>query len=165
MTSALVNLIGRPGYRTFRTFPGRLDGVTDPDPVPTRGPDGSPLGTEGRPGLRDEYPRPSGIGAAVAVGGLWGVLCYSVLWEGTPFEVDRAFVQSVPGSLALLPARLVLWAIRGIEVALGRTFDLADNHLWIGLTTSIVGAVLALAVFLTARAVVRRSRRGSLPRA
>ena len=138
--------------------------MTDPDPVPTRGADSSPLETEGRPGLRDEYPRPSGIATAVAVGGLWGVLGYSVLWEGTPFEVDRPFVQSVPGSLALLPARLVLWAIRGLEVVLGRTFDFADNHLWIGLTTSIVGAVLTLTIFLTARAVVRRLRWGSSPK-
>ncbi len=137
--------------------------MTDPDRVPARGPDGRPTETDEGSGLRDEYPGLSGIGVAVAVGGLWGILCYSVLWEGTPFEVDRAFFRSVGGSLALLPARIVLWSIRRIELLLDRTFDFSGNHLWIGFTTSAVGAVLALAVFLAARAAVRRFGRRASP--
>lgn len=112
-------------------------------------------------GLQDEYPRATGVGIATGIGGLWGVMCYSVLWEGTPFEVDRAFVESVLGTLALLPARLVLWAIRWIELLTDRTFDFADNHLWIGLVASAVGAAIAVAVFLLSRAGLRwlRARR------
>ena len=109
-------------------------------------------------GLRDEYPRVSGIGIATGVGGLWGAMCYSVLWEGTPFEVDRAFVQSLPGTLVLLPARLVLWSIRWIERLTDYTFDFSRNHLWIGLVTSIVGAALAVTAFLLVRLGLRRAR-------
>lgn len=111
-------------------------------------------------GLRDEYPPVSGIGIAVGVGGLWGVLCYSILWEGTPAEVDRRFVESALGTLVLLPARLVLWAIRWIELLLDRTFDFSSNHLWIAVATSAVGAALALIAFLILRAVARRVRTG-----
>jgi hypothetical protein len=114
---------------------------------------------EGRHGLRDEYPRVSGILVATGLGALWGAMCYSVLWDGTPFLVDRAYVESILGTLVLLPARLVLWAIRGLELALGRTFDFSDNHLWIGFVSSAIGALLALGVFLVGRFVVRRLRR------
>lgn len=121
-------------------------------------------GGEGQ-GLRDEYPRTSGVGIATGVGGLWGAMCYSVLWEGTPFEVDRAFVDGVLGTLVLLPARLVLWSIRWIELATDHTFDFSRNHLWIGLVTSAVGAVLTVSGFLLARAGVRRVRaRRTAPR-
>jgi hypothetical protein len=112
---------------------------------------------EGR-GLRDEFPRISGVAVVAGIGVLWGALCYSVLWEGTPFAVDRAFVEGAAGTLALLPARLVLWAIRWVELATGRTFDLADNHLWIGFVASGVGAAIAVVVFLAVRAIVRRLR-------
>jgi len=124
-------------------------------PVSPGDPTGAP---EPRHGLRDEYPRASGIGAAVGVGGLWGALCYAILWEGRPAEVDRRFVESVPGTLVLLPARLVLWAIRWVELLLDRTFDFSRNHLWIGLVTSAVGAGLALVAFLVLRAAARRVR-------
>ena len=109
-------------------------------------------------GLRDDYPRASGIGVAVGIGGLWGILCYSILWEGTPAEVDRRFVESALGTLVLLPARLVLWAIRWVELLLDRTFDFSSNHLWIAVATSAVGAALALIGFLTLRAAARRVR-------
>lgn len=115
-------------------------------------------------GLRDEYPRLSGVGVAVGAGGLWGVLCYSVLWEGRPFAVDRAFVESALGTLVLLPARIVLWTIRWIELLTDRTFDFSRNHLWIGLVTSAVGALMTLLAFLAARLAWRRrvaSRRPS----
>jgi len=117
-----------------------------------------------RHGLRDEYPRVSGIGIATGIGGLWGAMCYSVLWEGTPFEVDRSFVESATGTLVLLPARLVLWSIRWIELLTDHTFDFSNNHLWIGLVTSAVGALLAVAVFLLVRRGVRQVRaRRTLP--
>ena len=96
---------------------------------------------------------------AVGLGALWGAMGYSVLWDGTPFVVDRAFVESALGTLALLPARLVLWAIRGFELALDRTFNFADNHVWIGFVSAAVGALLALVLFLAVRAAVRRLRR------
>jgi hypothetical protein len=112
---------------------------------------------EGR-GLHDEFPRVSGIAVVAGIGMLWGALCYSVLWEGTPFAVDRAFVEGVLGTLVLLPARLVLWAIRWVELVTDRTFDLADNHLWIGFLASAIGATIAVIAFLAARAIVRRLR-------
>jgi hypothetical protein len=115
-------------------------------------------------GLRDEYPRVSGIGIATGIGGLWGVMSYSVLWEGTPFEVDRAFVQSVLGTLVLLPARLMLWSIRWIERLTDRTFDFSRNHLWIGLVSSIVGAAIAVTAFLLVRTGLRRVRARRTPR-
>lgn len=117
-----------------------------------------PRRDEGR-GIRDEYPRTTGIGIATGIGGIWGAVCYSVLWEGTPFTVDRRFVESLAGTLVLLPARLVLWAIRRVELLTGRTFDFSRNHLWIGLLTSAVGAAIAVAAFLLGRALVRRLRR------
>ncbi len=117
------------------------------------------MSDEPRHGLRDEYPRVSGALVAVGLGALWGAICYSVLWDGTPVVVDRAFVESALGTLALLPARLVLWAIRGLELALDRTFDFADNHVWIGFVSSAIGALLALVVYLLVRSLLRRPRR------
>jgi hypothetical protein len=136
--------------------------MTEPDHPASAEPGRGPSHVDEGAGLRDEYPRLSGVGVAVGAGGLWGVLCYSVLWEGRPFGVDRPFVESVFGTLLLLPARLVLWVIRWIELLTERTFDLSRNHLWIGLVTSAVGAVLALLVFLAARVVWRRIVRGRL---
>jgi hypothetical protein len=133
--------------------------MTEPEHTPAAGPEhGTNDAPEGA-GLRDEYPRLSGVGVAVGLGGLWGVLCYSVLWEGRPFGVDRAFVESVLGTLVLLPARLVLWAIRWIELLADRTFDLSRNHLWIGLVTSAVGALITLVAFVVARMMWRRISR------
>jgi len=124
------------------------------DGAPT--PNDEPPAADGARGLRDDYPLRSGAAWAVGVGALWGVLGYSVLWEGTPYEVDRAFVDGAPGTLVLLPVRLVLWAIRWVELLTDRTFDLADNHLWIGMVAGAVGALLALTVFLGARTLWRR---------
>ena len=111
---------------------------------------------EGR-GLRDDYPRRSGTAWALGAGALWGVLGYSVLWKGTPFEVSRAFVEGALGTLLLLPVRLVLWAIRWVELLTDRTFDLSDNHLWIGVVAGALGALLAVTVFLGVRALWRPS--------
>ena len=134
--------------------------MTEPEHPTAAGPDRGTHHADEGAGLRDEYPRLSGVGVAVGVGGLWGVLCYTVLWEGRPFGVDRPFVESLFGTLLLLPARLVLWVIRWIELLTERTFDFSRNHLWIGLVMSAVGAVLALIVFLAARVVWRRIVRG-----
>jgi hypothetical protein len=114
---------------------------------------------EGR-GIRDEFPRASGVAIATGIGGVWGAVCYSILWEGSPVAVDRRFVQSAPGTLMLLPARIVLWAIRRVELLAGRTFDFSSNHLWIGLLTSVVGAALAVGGYLLGRMLIRRLRRG-----
>jgi hypothetical protein len=132
-------------------------GTMDPSPgdAPVR--DDTPSAHGGR-GLRDEYPPRAGAAWALGVGALWGALGYSVLWEGAPFEVDRAFVDSAAGTLVLLPVRLVIWAIRWVELLTDRTFDLADTHLWIGAAASAVGALLAVTVFLGARALSRRRR-------
>ena len=114
---------------------------------------------EGR-GLRDDYPRRSGTAWALGAGALWGVLGYSVLWEGTPFEVSRSYVESALGTLLLLPVRLVLWAIRWVELLTDRTFDFSDNHLWIGVVACAVGALLVVTVFLGVQALWRPSERG-----
>lgn len=114
---------------------------------------------EQRPGLRDEYPRLTGIGVATGLGGLWGAACYGVLWEGVPFAVDRRFVESPFGTLALLPVRIVLWSIRLVEQRVaGRSFDLSRNFGWIGLVASVVGALLAVGAFLCVRTLARRLR-------
>ncbi len=110
-------------------------------------------------GLRDEYPPRATAAWALGFGALWGALGYSVLWEGTPFQVDRAFVDSIPGTLLLLPVRLVLWTIRWTELLMDRTFALADNHLWIGVAASVVGALASVTVLLGARALRRRDER------
>ena len=113
---------------------------------------------EPREGLRDEYPRPTGVGLATALGGLWGFLGYTILWEGAPLQVHRPFVQSLAGTLALLPVRAVIWAIHVAELGAGRTFDLSSTHWWIAPAASLVGAVIALVVFLAGRTLARRTR-------
>ncbi|MGZ5354159.1 MAG: hypothetical protein ACXWDS_04580 [Actinomycetota bacterium] len=113
------------------------------------------------PGLREE--RPPGIsatGLALGAGAIWGVLGYSVLWEGTPFAVQRPFVRSIVGTLVLLPVRAVLWAIHRAEILADRTFDLSANHWWIGVAAGVVGAAIGAGVGLIARAAVRRRSAG-----
>jgi hypothetical protein len=92
---------------------------------------------------------PAIVGAGAGL--LWGAFCYSVLWEGTPFAVDRPFVESVPGTLLLLPARLVLWAIRAAEVLAGRTFVLADATWIFGVGACLAGVALGVLIVLAAR--------------
>ncbi len=110
-------------------------------------------------GLRDEYPRPTGVGAATGIGALWGLFGYTVLWQGSPFGVSRAFVESAPGTLLLLPVRIVLSAIRFVETHVaGRTFDFSDDNWWIGLVAGALGAAIVLLAFLLTRTTVRRLR-------
>jgi membrane associated rhomboid family serine protease len=110
----------------------------------------------------DERVGPPGISVvavAAALGSVWGLLGYSILWEGEPVQVQRPFVESVAGTVALLPVRVVLWAIHLAEDLAGRTFELAENHWWIGVAAAIVGAaILAVSAFVV-RTVIRRLRR------
>ncbi len=109
-------------------------------------------------GLRDEYPKASGIGVAAGIGALWGVAGYTVLWNGVPFGVDRAFVESVFGTLILLPVRTVLWFVHLAEDAAGHPFGFADDNWWIGLAAAAVGAAMLVILFVVARAALRAVR-------
>jgi hypothetical protein len=101
--------------------------------------------------------RPATIGAGVGL--LWGAFCYSVLWEGSPFAVDLRFVESVGGTLLLLPARLVLWAIRGVEVVTGRTFDLSASTWLLGVATAAAGLLTGVLIVLAVRGAASLVRR------
>jgi hypothetical protein len=95
----------------------------------------------------DESARPARTSAlAIAAGGgaLWGALCYSILWDGTPFLVDRRFVESVRGTLTLLPARIALWGVHLAEAIAGHAFDLSRST-WI-LAAAVVVAGMAVCV-------------------
>ncbi len=113
----------------------------------------------GTRGLRDETPpRLSTAGVATGLGAAWGLLGYAILWEGVPVGVDRPFVQSLGGTLALLPVRAVLWGIRRAEVLAGRTFDLSANHWWIAPAAGVIGAAIVAGVMVLARAALWRLR-------
>ncbi|MGH2637102.1 MAG: hypothetical protein ACRDHU_13290 [Actinomycetota bacterium] len=117
---------------------------------------------ERRDGIyEDGPPRPSPLGIACTIGAVWGLLGYSILWEGIPFLVQRPFVQSVTGTLVLLPIRTVLWAIHASEGLAGRSFDFSRNHWWIAVLAGLVGAATGAAVWWGARSVLRRLRPGS----
>lgn len=152
MTSALANPTiakGTGGSRDGRAAPGhtvRMD----------RSGQAAPRGR----GLRDEAPpRLSLVGVAAGLGALWGLLGYSILWDGVPITVDRPFVQSVGGTLVLLPVRAVLWGIHLAEDVAGRPFDLSRTHWWIALAAGAVGAAILFVVATTARGLAR-GRRG-----
>ena len=113
-----------------------------------------------RRGLRlEDHPRVSVLGVAASVGAVWGLLGYSILWEGVPVTVQRPFVESVVGTLALLPVRAVLWAIHLAETLEHRTFDLSQNHAWIALVAGAIGTAICLALATVMRSVTRRARR------
>ena len=79
---------------------------------------------------------------AAGIGALWGAAGYAVLWGHSPIAVSRAFVVSVPGTLVLLPVRIVLVSIRLAERWSGRAFHFPDTNWWIGLVAAVVGAAL-----------------------
>lgn len=112
----------------------------------------APTGIEQPPRMR-----PATIGAGAGL--LWGAFCYSVLWEGTPFAVDLRFVESVGGTLLLLPARLVLWAVRTLELVTGRTFDLSASTWILGVATAAAGLLTGLLIVLAVRGAVSLVRR------
>jgi hypothetical protein len=117
---------------------------------------------EGGAGLRDDPPpRAPAVGWAFGLGTLWGLLGYAILWEGEPVAVGRPFVQSLVGTLVLLPVRIVLWGIRAAEGLADRTFDLSSTHAWIAPVAGAIGAAIAVAATWSARGVVRRLRRGT----
>ena len=93
------------------------------------------------------------------LGALWGLAGYGVLWEGAPVTVSRPFVESAIGTLALLPSRVVIWAILATERLAGRPFDLADSHAWIAPAATAVGAIVGAATAAAARAARRHSPR------
>jgi hypothetical protein len=108
---------------------------------------------------RDRIPRPSVVTIAAAVGSAWGLLCYSILWEGEPVQVQRPFVDSIVGAVALLPVRVVLWAIHLAEDLAGRTFALSANHRWIAFAAAAIGALIVGGAAFAGRTLVRRLRR------
>lgn len=124
---------------------------------------GDPSDGRGR-GLRDDVPGFSWGAAWAGVGTLWGLVGYTILWEGEPVQVNRAFVESAVGVLLLLPVRLVIWSIHLAEGLAGRTFDLSRSYLWIGFVASAVGAAIAVVGFLLARRLIAPRSRAAPPR-
>jgi energy-converting hydrogenase Eha subunit A len=99
------------------------------------------------------------VAVAASLGALWGLLGYALLWGLTPVVVHRTFVVSFPGTVALLPVRIVLAGIRLVEERLfGRPLQLAENNEWIGILSAAVGAGIASIAFLGIRVVARRLR-------
>jgi len=109
-------------------------------------------------GLKDEYPRASGLAATAGAGAAWGFLGYTVLWQGVPFGVNRRFVESVVGALVLFPVRTVLWGVHLGERMAGRPFDFADDNWWIGLAAAVVGGAIGALAFIVVRSCVRALR-------
>lgn len=91
---------------------------------------------------------------AGAIGAAWGFAGYVLLWGYTPIVVHRPFVVSPIGTAVLLPVRIVLWGIQGIERAAGHTFDFSANNWWIGVAAGAVGAAIVALVTWGVRAVV-----------
>jgi hypothetical protein len=98
---------------------------------------------------------------AAAVGAAWGLLGYALLWGHTPFVVHRPFVVSAPGTLLLLPVRIVLWGIHVVERSVGHPFDFSQRNAWIGALAGLVGVAIAVVGTIAVGAVVRRARSGS----
>src|SRR3712207_5477008 len=123
ITSAVPKAIGR-AYRT----PATRDFAHTRRMDPRRSSEPRGIVVDGD----ERAPTPSVAAIGGAAGAVWGLLCYSILWHGEPVGVQRPFVESLGGTLALLPARAVLWAIHVAEELAGRPFALADDHWWIG---------------------------------
>jgi hypothetical protein len=96
-------------------------------------------------------PRMSPAAVAAGLGALWGAFSYSVLWNGTPFAVDRPFVESARGTVVLLPSRLVLWTIHAAETIAGRTFELADSTWVFAIGSAVAGLLLGLLIVFAVR--------------
>ncbi len=95
---------------------------------------------------------------AAALGGVWGLAGYALLWGLTTVVIHRAFVVSMTGTILLLPVRVVLWGIHLAEDLASRPFDFSSNHGWIGLLAGAVGGGIASLGYVVTRAVVRRAR-------
>jgi hypothetical protein len=92
-------------------------------------------------------------------GAAWGLGGYALLWGYTPLVVHRPFVESVGGTLLLLPVRVVLWIIHGLERAAGAPFDFSTNNWWIGLSAAVVGAAVVVVLTWVVRWSARAGRR------
>jgi hypothetical protein len=117
-----------------------------------------PTDLERQRGL-ERPPRLGPTGVAAGVGLLWGAFSYSVLWEGTPFAVDRAFVVSVRGTLLLLPARIVLWGVHLAEELAARTFELSRSTWVLGVAAGAAGLAIGLVIGLALRGAASLVRR------
>jgi hypothetical protein len=105
-------------------------------------------------------PRMPGVWVAASLGAVWGLAGYILLWGYTPIVIHRSFVVGPLGTLSLLPVRTVLTSIWLVEEhVVGRSFQLADAHGWIGVAAAAVGAAVAAVGFLAVRSVLRRARR------
>ncbi len=110
-----------------------------------------------------ERARLPGWAIAALFGALWGLVGYALLWGHTSVVVHRSFVVSPLGTLALLPVRLVLWAIHGVERLAGSPFDFSQNNAWIGALAGLAGAAMAVLAYTIVRAAVRRLSRSPAP--
>jgi hypothetical protein len=110
-------------------------------------------------GLRDEYPRASGLATMGGIGAVWGFFGYTVLWQGVPFGVNRRFVESLVGTLVLFPIRTVLWGVHIGERLAGRSFDFADDNWWIGVASALIGGAIMVLAFVVLRTAARALRR------
>jgi hypothetical protein len=104
-------------------------------------------------------PRIRATSVAAGAGLLWGAFSYSVLWDGIPFVVERPFVESVRGTLVLLPARIVLWGVHAAEQIAGRTFELSRSTWMLGVATAAAGLAVGLLIGTAALLMVRLARR------
>lgn len=99
------------------------------------------------------------IRLAAAIGGIWGVMGYLILWGHTPFEAHHRFVASPLGTLVFLPVRAVLFSIRFVEQHIVRHgFEFQQNNWWIGAVATVLGATIAVLLWLVTHAAVRRVR-------
>lgn len=95
--------------------------------------------------------------AATAIGAVWGAGAYAVLWGYTSIVITPTLFRSVAGLVALLPVRIVLWAIGVVERhVVHHPFSFATNHGWIGAVSALVGgAMVGLATLAVVRALAR----------
>ena len=99
------------------------------------------------------------LAVAAAIGAVWGLAGYAVLWGHTSIVVSRSFVVSPIGTILLLPVRTVLWTIHSLERAAREPFEFSDNNWWIGLASAMAGAVIAWGLGAVILLVARTSGR------
>jgi len=101
------------------------------------------------------------LAASAAIGALWGAIAFLLLWGYTSIQLTRRDVDSVVWTIALLPVRLVLFAIHVVEDhVVHHPFHFADNHDWIGVVSAAVGALIALTAVAVIRVTLSSIRRG-----
>jgi len=94
-------------------------------------------------------------------GAAWGFGAYLALWGYTPIVVTERYVDSLPGLLLLLPARLVLESIHLVEQRIvHHPFDFSANNAWIGYAAAAVGAAALTLVRAILTAPARLVARG-----